>query len=196
MGHPLFPIACSPGRRVWRRRSSWGAILSATIPAPWFWRQHLYGHNFAGLLKRPAPRPKAHRFCSPCARSAALWGGGFDQNQWALLIEKSPASPIPLRRPACIFMTHRCGDMAASIRPRPVYELEITDVNRRYIWNRGQLHRRDQGARLRLAGHRYASIAAGSRANISPPSRSAKALKVFAPKRWPIAPVWTGAEQL
>jgi hypothetical protein len=98
------------------------------------WRSIRHRSRF----RRPPLRRQC--FCLPCARPGALWRGGLDAQQRAISIEEKPLQPKShYAVTGLYFYDQQVCDIAADIQPSPRGELEITDVNRRYL-ELGQLN--------------------------------------------------------
>ncbi|HEC06870.1 MAG TPA: glucose-1-phosphate thymidylyltransferase [Thiolapillus brandeum] len=99
-----------------------------------------YGHEFGGLLSRSAGRKEgATVFAYPVHDPERYGVVEFDENFHAISLEEKP--PRPKSRYAVTglyFYDSQVVDIARSIRPSPRGELEITDVNKRYL-SQGQL---------------------------------------------------------
>ena len=99
-----------------------------------------YGHEFGGLLSRSAERKEgATVFAYPVHDPERYGVVEFDENFHAISLEEKP--PQPKSRYAVTglyFYDSQVVDIARSIRPSPRGELEITDVNKRYLLQ-GQL---------------------------------------------------------
>ena len=80
----------------------------------------------------------------------------FDQTGKRCRIEEKPQHPSShYAVPGLYFYDSSVVDVAAGLKPSARGELEITDVNLHYL-ERGQLHGRAPGPRLRVAGHGHA----------------------------------------
>ncbi|WP_296802328.1 glucose-1-phosphate thymidylyltransferase RfbA [Thiolapillus sp.] len=99
-----------------------------------------YGHEFGCLLSRSAGRKEgATVFAYPVHDPERYGVVEFDENFHAISLEEKP--PRPKSRYAVTglyFYDSQVVDIARSIRPSPRGELEITDVNKRYL-SQGQL---------------------------------------------------------
>ena len=99
-----------------------------------------YGHEFGGLLSRSAGRKEgATVFAYPVHDPERYGVVEFDEYFHAISLEEKP--PRPKSRYAVTglyFYDSQVVDIARSIRPSPRGELEITDVNKRYL-SQGQL---------------------------------------------------------
>lgn len=100
-----------------------------------------YGHSFGEQLQNAAkPRIGATVFAYTVSDPERYGVVEFDANRRAVSIEEKPA--VPKSRYAVTglyFYDNQVCDIAASIKPSPRGELEITDVNRRYL-EQGQLN--------------------------------------------------------
>lgn len=94
-----------------------------------------YGHDFKNQLQRAAHKEKgATVFAYPVHDPERYGVVEFDREGRAVSLEEKPS--LPKSRYAVTglyFYDNRVLDIAASIRPSPRGELEITDVNRRYL---------------------------------------------------------------
>jgi glucose-1-phosphate thymidylyltransferase len=100
-----------------------------------------HGNDLSDILRRAALRETgatvfAYRVRDP-QRYGVVW---FDETGRAIGLEEKPAQPkSPYAVTGLYFYDNRVLDVAATLKPSPRGELEITDVNRAYLeW--GDLH--------------------------------------------------------
>ena len=94
-----------------------------------------YGHDFQGLLHGAAARGEGATVFAYHVQDPQRYGVvEFDARRRALSIEEKPAAPKShYAVTGLYFYDAQVCDIAASIRPSPRGELEITDVNARYL---------------------------------------------------------------
>jgi glucose-1-phosphate thymidylyltransferase len=100
-----------------------------------------YGQGFATVLQRAAARTTGATVFAYRVRDPERYGVvTFDASGRAIQIEEKPASPrSSFAVTGLYFYDNAVLEIAASLRPSPRGELEITDVNRAYL-GRGALH--------------------------------------------------------
>ena len=100
-----------------------------------------YGQGFATVLQRAAARATGATVFAYRVKDPERYGVvTFDASGRAIDIEEKPASPrSSFAVTGLYFYDNAVLDIAASLRPSPRGELEITDVNRAYL-GRGALH--------------------------------------------------------
>lgn len=94
-----------------------------------------YGQGFRGILKRATAKQQgATVFGYPVSDPERYGVVEFDDQQKAISIEEKPAKPkSKYAVPGLYFYDNRVVEIAANLQPSPRGELEITDVNRRYM---------------------------------------------------------------
>ena len=99
-----------------------------------------HGHDLAGALKSAATRASgATVFAYPVTDPERYGVVEFDARGRAVSIEEKPASPKSRYAVTGLyFYDPQVIDIAATLKPSPRGELEITDVNRKYL-ERGEL---------------------------------------------------------
>lgn len=100
-----------------------------------------YGHELGGLLTNANERTTGASVFAYHVQDPERYGVvEFDARQHAVSIEEKPAAPKSrFAVTGLYFYDQQVCDIAASIQPSTRGELEITDVNKRYL-EMGQLH--------------------------------------------------------
>ena len=115
-----------------------------------------YGHNFQGLLHNAAHRDVGASVFAYHVHDPERYGVvDFDADKRALSIEEKPLKPKSnYAVTGLYFYDNQVCDIAASIKPSPRGELEITDVNATYL-AQGQLS-------VEIMGRGYAWLDTGT----------------------------------
>jgi glucose-1-phosphate thymidylyltransferase len=115
-----------------------------------------YGHNFQQLLHNADARTDGASVFAYHVHDPERYGVvDFDAEQRALSIEEKPTQPKSnYAVTGLYFYDEQVCDIAASIQPSPRGELEITDVNARYL-DQGQLS-------VEIMGRGYAWLDTGT----------------------------------
>jgi len=94
-----------------------------------------YGHDFVDLLKRANARESGATVFAYHVNDPERYGVvEFDSNQRAISIEEKPTAPKSnYAVTGLYFYDQTVCDVAADIKPSARGELEITDLNRRYL---------------------------------------------------------------
>ena len=95
----------------------------------------LHGHGLTGMLRECATQTEGAHIFGYRVRDPERYGVvEFDDNGRALSIEEKPQRPkSPFAVPGLYFYGPDVCDLAAELAPSPRGELEITDLNRRYL---------------------------------------------------------------
>lgn len=105
-----------------------------------------YGHDLPALMTRAAARDRGATIFAYAVQDPERYGVvELDASGRVLSLEEKPAKPrSSFAATGLYFYDGRASELAASLKPSPRGELEITDLNRRYL-EEGQLHAETMG---------------------------------------------------
>jgi len=131
----------------------------------------LHGHGLSGLLQRCATLSEGALIFGYWVRDPERYGVvDFDETGQAVGIEEKPAKPrSQYAVPGLYFYGPDVTEVAASLKPSPRGELEITDLNRIYL-DRGSL-------RVEVLGRGYAWLDAGTHRSLIEASNFIQAIE-------------------
>jgi glucose-1-phosphate thymidylyltransferase len=155
-----------------------------------------HGHGFSQILKRADARTEGATVFGYWVRDPERYGvAEFDTNGTVVDIEEKPVKPRSnYAVTGLYFYDGRASDYAASLQPSPRGELEITDLNRRYLEN-GSLH-------LEPLGRGYAWLDTGTHQSLLEAStfietiEARQGLRVCCPEEIAYGNGWINGEQL
>ncbi len=155
-----------------------------------------YGHGFTEQLARAASRERGATVFGYWVRDPERYGvAEFDQHDRVVGIEEKPATPRShWAVTGLYFYDDRVCDHAAALEPSPRGELEITDLNRRYLGT-GDLM-------LERLGRGYAWLDTGTHESLVEAStyvetiERRQGLKVCCPEEIAFQQGWIDAEQV
>ena len=155
-----------------------------------------YGNDLQGLLHAANARDTGASVFAYHVHDPERYGVvAFDANRRALSIEEKPLAPQSnYAVTGLYFYDSQACDIAADIRPSPRGELEITDVNARYL-EQGQLN-------VEIMGRGYAWLDTGTHDSLLEASQfiatleKRQGLKVACPEEIAFRSGWIDAAQL
>jgi glucose-1-phosphate thymidylyltransferase len=155
-----------------------------------------YGHDFAPLLRRASARTAGATVFAYHVNDPERYGVvEFDVQQHAISIEEKPQAPKSnYAVTGLYFYDQQVCDIAASLRPSARGELEITDVNARYL-ALGQLD-------VEIMGRGFAWLDTGTHDNLLEAGQfiatleKRQGLKVACPEEIAFRAGWIDAPQL
>lgn len=155
-----------------------------------------YGHDLQPMLQRAAARTQGATVFAYHVHDPQRYGVvAFDRDKRALSIEEKPAKPQSnYAVTGLYFYDQQVCDIAADIKPSARGELEITDVNRRYL---------EQGLlSVEIMGRGYAWLDTGTHdslleaASFIATLQKRQGLQVACPEEIAFRQGWITAEQL
>ena len=155
-----------------------------------------YGHDLQALLKGATERTEGASVFAYHVTDPERYGVvAFDERHRAVSIEEKPKQPKSnYAVTGLYFYDHQVCDIAAEIRPSARGELEITDVNARYL-SQGQLQ-------VEIMGRGYAWLDTGTHDSLLEAGQFIAALekrqglKVSCPEEIAYRAGWNSAERL
>ncbi len=155
-----------------------------------------YGHGFSEHLRRAATHVDGATVFGYWVKDPERYGvAEFDRDGRVIGLEEKPARPKSnYAVTGLYFYDHRVSEFAASLKPSPRGELEITDLNRCYL---------DEGSlRLEKLGRGYAWLDTGTHESLLQASNfietieQRQGLRVCCPEEIAYANGWVDARQL
>ncbi|WP_431099877.1 glucose-1-phosphate thymidylyltransferase RfbA [Roseateles noduli] len=155
-----------------------------------------YGHDFAGLLGNADVQTDGATVFAYHVHDPERYGVvEFDADKRAVSIEEKPKAPKSnYAVTGLYFYDRQVCDIAADIQPSPRGELEITDVNARYL--------AQQQLRVEIMGRGYAWLDTGTHDSLMEAGQfiatleKRQGLKVACPEEIAFRKGWITAEQL
>jgi glucose-1-phosphate thymidylyltransferase len=155
-----------------------------------------YGHDFQALLRRAAARSGGATVFAYHVNDPERYGVvEFDARRRAVSIEEKPAAPKShYAVTGLYFYDSQVCEIAASIRPSARGELEITEVNARYL--------RQQQLEVELMGRGYAWLDTGTHDSLMEAGQfiatleRRQGLKVACPEEIAYRAGWISADQV
>jgi glucose-1-phosphate thymidylyltransferase len=155
-----------------------------------------YGVGFTERMKRAAARERGATVFGYWVKDPERYGvAEFDQTGKVVGLEEKPAAPKShYAVTGLYFYDNRAPDFAASLRPSPRGELEITDLNRCYL--------DDDSLHLEQLGRGYAWLDTGTHESLMEAGNyietieNRQGLKICCPEEIAYVNKWIDAEQL
>jgi glucose-1-phosphate thymidylyltransferase len=155
-----------------------------------------YGHDLQSQLEKAGTQPGGATVFAYHVKDPERYGVvDFDATGHATSLEEKPAVPKSnYAVTGLYFYDHDVVDIAASLKPSPRGELEITDVNRVYL-ERGQLN-------VEIMGRGYAWLDTGTHESLNEASNfiqtieHRQGLKVACPEEIAYRRGWINADQV
>lgn len=155
-----------------------------------------YGHDFQPLLGNAMARPQGATVFAYHVQDPERYGvAEFDAQGRVLSLEEKPQAPKSnYAVTGLYFYDNQVVELARSLKPSPRGELEITDLNRRYL-QQGQLN-------VEIMGRGYAWLDTGTHDSLLEASQfiatleHRQGLKIACPEEIAWRSGWIGSEQL
>jgi glucose-1-phosphate thymidylyltransferase len=155
-----------------------------------------YGHDFQALVRRADGRPAGATVFAYHVNDPERYGVvEFDSHRRALSIEEKPKQPkSPYAVTGLYFYDAQVCDIAASIKPSARGELEITEVNARYL--------KQRELEVEIMGRGFAWLDTGTHDSLLEAGQfiatleKRQGLKVACPEEIAFRAGWIGADEL